>query len=92
VAARMSAVLDELIAEFGIRSRIAAPLVGRYVLARVRAEEARIARGATFEPPTFYEKNLSARADLPATHSIALGSIAPRPMEVALPAAARIGM
>jgi hypothetical protein len=56
--AKMSAVLDELHAEFGLRSRVASLFGGWYVLRKIRAEEKRLAEGWTYEPPTFYERNV----------------------------------
>lgn len=55
--ARMSRLLDELHREFGWTSRISATIGGRYVLWKIRQEERRLARGWTYEPPTFYEVN-----------------------------------
>ncbi len=55
--ARMSNVLRDLKAEYGLKSRFFASLAGPYVLYRIRAEEKRLTRGWTCEPPTFYEKN-----------------------------------
>jgi hypothetical protein len=38
-------------------SRIAAPVVGRVVLSRMRREQRRQESGKPYEPPTFYEVN-----------------------------------
>ena len=54
---RMSAILNDLHREFGLRSRLFAAIGGRYLLRKVRKEERRLAAGWTYEPPTFYEKN-----------------------------------
>ena len=54
---KMSAILDDIYAEFGLKARLAAALGGRYLLRKMRREEERLARGWTYEPPTFYEKN-----------------------------------
>ena len=56
---KMSAILDDLHREFGIKSRFFAAVGGRYLLWKIRNEEKRLAKGCTFEPPTFYEKNYS---------------------------------
>ena len=48
---------DDLAREFGLRARLAAPLVGRFLLAAMRREARRLAAGHTEEPPTFYETN-----------------------------------
>ena len=55
--AKMSAVLDELHAEFGLRSRLASLLGSGHVLRKIRREEQRLAEDWTYEPPTFYERN-----------------------------------
>jgi hypothetical protein len=57
IYARMSRLLRELYQEYGLKPRFFAALGGPYVLNRIRAEEKRLARGWTREPPTFYEKN-----------------------------------
>jgi len=57
LAARLDGVLRELHREFGIASRLAAPVVGTYLLTRLRREARRLKAGWTFEPPTFYERN-----------------------------------
>ena len=90
VAARMQATLDLIVAEYGLKARLAAPLVGRFVLAKLRAEEGRMKGSVSFEPPTFYEKNAAAHAagivELRTTMNAA-----PRPhAEGGLPAAARV--
>lgn len=51
------ALLKEMKAAFGWSSRLVASLGGRYVLGKIRKEEKRLARGWTYEPPTFYEVN-----------------------------------
>jgi hypothetical protein len=43
--------------QFGWKSRLAAAAGGPYVLWKTRQEEKRLARGWTYEPPTFYETN-----------------------------------
>jgi radical SAM superfamily enzyme YgiQ (UPF0313 family) len=55
-------VLAELHGEFGWRSRMAAPLVGRYLYRALRRQDQMLHTGWTYEPPTFYETN---RADGP---------------------------
>ena len=55
--AKAAAVLRGLYAEFGLKSRLAAAVGGRYLLRKIRKEEQRLASGWTYEPPTFYEKN-----------------------------------
>ncbi|HUS93336.1 MAG TPA: cobalamin-dependent protein [Phycisphaerae bacterium] len=55
--ARMSELLGDLHREFGLKSRLASAIGGRYVLHKIRREEKRLAAGWTYEPPTFYETN-----------------------------------
>jgi hypothetical protein len=50
-------LLRELYSEFGLTARLAAAIGGPYVLWNLRREERRLARGWTYEPPTFYEAN-----------------------------------
>ena len=47
--------------EFGLKSRFYAAVGGRYVYWKMRREEKRLARGWTYEPPTFYERNEAAQ-------------------------------
>jgi hypothetical protein len=74
MASRMNLLLTDLYAAFGWKSRIAAPLLGRYLSAAIKKEENRLAAGWTYEPDTFYEKNAAA---LSVTDAKA-GAIAPR--------------
>ena len=55
--AKMDAILKDLYAEFGWKSRLFAAVGGRYVQWTMRREERRLAHGWTYEPPTFYEQN-----------------------------------
>ena len=59
-ARKMDALLTDLHREFGLKSRFYAALGGRYVYWKMRREERRLARGWTYEPPTFYERNEAA--------------------------------
>jgi radical SAM superfamily enzyme YgiQ (UPF0313 family) len=52
---QMKALLKELHAEFGIRSRIASWIGGPYLFRRMKAEAKALAAGVAIEPPTFYE-------------------------------------
>ena len=56
----MSALLRELHAEFGWKSRLASALGSRWLLRQIRQEEKRLAAGMSYEPPTFYERNEAA--------------------------------
>jgi hypothetical protein len=53
VADRMGALLEDLCREFGWKTRAAAPLIGRFVWVKLRAEERRLASGWSYEPRTF---------------------------------------
>jgi hypothetical protein len=57
MAAKADLVLQDLYAEFGLKSRFYATVGSRYVLHTIRQEEKRLARGWTYEPPTLYEAN-----------------------------------
>ena len=57
----ISRVLDELVAEFGWKSRLAAPIVGRYLYRTLKTEEQRLVAGQTYEPPTFLRDQLERR-------------------------------
>jgi len=50
-------ILNDFHTEFGWKSRLAAPIVGRYLYHMLRREERRLENGWTYEPPTFYETN-----------------------------------
>jgi hypothetical protein len=56
---RLAELLTDLHRTFGFKSRIFATLGGRYVYHKLRREESRLAAGWTYEPPTFYEVNVS---------------------------------
>ena len=58
LAARIGAVRRAIEREFGLKARLAGPLVGRFVLSAMRREARHLGRGRTYEPPTFYETNV----------------------------------
>lgn len=60
IVAETSRLLTQLYKLFGWKSRLAAPIVGRYLLKRLRQEEQRLSEGWTYEPPMFYESNEAA--------------------------------
>ncbi len=62
IAPKMNALLRRLYKEFGLSTRIAAAMVGRYIHFSLKREEKRLANGWTYEPSSFYEKNTSAMA------------------------------
>jgi hypothetical protein len=55
-------LLADMYAAFGWRTRMVAPLIGRYVYSRLKKEEAGLAAGHTYEPGSFCEKNAAALA------------------------------
>ena len=55
--AKMSALLNDLVQEFGGKSRRYGIFGGSYMLEKICAEEQRLAQGWTYEPPTFYDAN-----------------------------------
>ncbi|MBN2688715.1 MAG: B12-binding domain-containing radical SAM protein, partial [Deltaproteobacteria bacterium] len=61
-AKALDSLLRDMYATFGVITRIAAPLMGRYAYAALKREEKRLARGWTYEPTSFYEKNDAAIA------------------------------
>jgi radical SAM superfamily enzyme YgiQ (UPF0313 family) len=54
--ARIDRVLQDIYRQFGLKARLAAPLIGRVLFHRLRLEDQRLQCGWTYEPPTFYEK------------------------------------
>jgi hypothetical protein len=71
--AQLNALLDELHDEFGWRSRLAAPIVGRYLYHMLRRQKTMLDSGWTYEPPTFYETN---RVDGPSNATLAKSVLA----------------
>lgn len=61
--AKMAALLEDMNRAFGWKSRLFAAVGGPYLLWKIRQEERRLARGWTYEPPTFYEVNNAVPAD-----------------------------
>ncbi|HEY5974674.1 MAG TPA: cobalamin-dependent protein [Geobacteraceae bacterium] len=59
---RAARLLADIYAAFGWRTRLLAPLIGRYVFGRLQKEEARLTAGFTYEPASFCEKNGAALA------------------------------
>ena len=55
--AKISALLGDLHAEYGWKSRVCSLIGGLWVLRQIRKEEKRLATGWTYEPQTFYERN-----------------------------------
>jgi radical SAM superfamily enzyme YgiQ (UPF0313 family) len=59
---KMKALLSDIYREFGLKTRLAAPLIGIFVYLRLLKEQSRLARNWSYEPKTFYEKNSKAKA------------------------------
>ena len=57
LSAKISRILTDIHHEFGLKSRLVAPLLGRYLRFTLGREDRRLRRGWTYEPPTFYETN-----------------------------------
>lgn len=55
-------LLADLYASFGLKTRLLAPMIGRYVLNRLLKEEERLAAGMVYEPQSFRESNAAALA------------------------------
>lgn len=79
--AKMTALLRELNAEFGWKSRVSAAIGGRWLLRKIRKEEKRLAAGFGYEPPTFYERNAAVtdRPEVPVCH-FATPTVVPPPL------------
>lgn len=60
IVERMTDLLKDIRREFGLKSRLMAPIVGRIALFLLRKEEKRLAANVTYEPPTFYESSVKA--------------------------------
>lgn len=60
---KMTVILEDIFREFGLKSRVSAPIVGWFVLHLLRKEAKRLAGDYSYEPPTFYET--SAKAVMP---------------------------
>lgn len=58
---QLGKLLRDLYTEFGLLTRMFAPLAGRYVTGAIKREQKRLARGWTYEPATCYEKNAPAK-------------------------------
>lgn len=59
---RAGRLLADLYAAFGWKTRLLAPLIGRYVHSRLKKEEERLAAGHSCEPRSFCENNAAALA------------------------------
>jgi len=57
---QLAALLNDIYREFGWKTRLIAPVVGRSLLVTIKLEERRLAKGWAIEPECFYEKNRAA--------------------------------
>jgi hypothetical protein len=62
LAGKISRILRDIYREFGLKSRLAAPLMGRYARFMMARENRRLRRGWTYEPQTFCEVNQAVAA------------------------------
>ena len=62
LAGKMDKLLKEIYAEFGWKTRMVTPLIGRYAYRKFIKEEELLAQGWTYEPVCTYEKNAAALA------------------------------
>jgi hypothetical protein len=53
LTAKISQVLKDIYREYGLKSRLLAPLVGRFLRVTMAREDRRLRSGQTYEPPTF---------------------------------------
>ncbi len=58
LAEKMSELLLDLYKTFGFKTRLIAPIAGRYIFAAMKKEEKRLAEGLIMEPKTVYEKQI----------------------------------
>ncbi len=61
-AGKIDRLLEDIYEEFGWKTRLVAPIVGRFLHAAAKREEARLAQGWTYEPRSFCHKNTTALA------------------------------
>ncbi|MEW6670282.1 MAG: radical SAM protein [Thermodesulfobacteriota bacterium] len=59
---KLSDLLKRLNTEFGWKTRLFSAVAGRFIYAMLKREEKRLARGWSYEPGSFYEKNAAAMA------------------------------
>lgn len=61
IRVKLHDLLEDLYREFGLVSRLAAPLIGRFLMQTLQNEQKRLERGWTYEPPCFFELNSAAK-------------------------------
>jgi radical SAM superfamily enzyme YgiQ (UPF0313 family) len=74
MAEKMDALLNDLYDAFGLKARLIAPFIGRFLHVTMRREQRRLSDGWTYEPETHYEKNPAALA----MDAAAVGTIQPK--------------
>lgn len=62
MAGQINSLLNDLYKALGLKARLTAPLVGRFLTFMLKREQRRLAGNWTYEPPTFYEKSQPAVA------------------------------
>ena len=63
-------ILEDVHREFGLKSRLVAPLLGRYVRFMMARESRRLRHGWTYEPPTYCETNQTVAAGGTGSHRL----------------------
>ena len=79
---KVGRLLADIYATFGWKTRLVAPLIGRYVFSRLMREEGLLAAGSTYEPRSHYELNPAALALITtdtAAHEVDMRQLAPMP-------------
>jgi B12 binding domain len=62
IAEKADILLTDIYATFGWKTKVIAPLIGRYTFFALKKEEERLALGWSYEPCCSYEKNETAKA------------------------------
>jgi len=62
IAKKANMLLKDIYSTFGWKTRLITPLIGRFAFYTFKKEEERLAKGWTYEPSFFYEKNEAAIA------------------------------
>ena len=62
IADKVENLLSDIYDEFGWMTKSVAPIIGLFLHFMLKMEEKRLAKGWTYEPQTFYEKNDAALA------------------------------
>jgi hypothetical protein len=76
-AERIRATRARLVAEFGLRARLAGPAIGAFLLGTLWRETRRLGRGVAYEPATFYEANPAALSGVAAPGAAACRWVEP---------------